>query len=351
MHEGKIQGGEIGAEKDSEGPGIGLAAPVANSEASPDLPPSGDPETAALGVMAVGGAQEATEPKDRATKESENPDRSMDALALLLGDIRRYPLLTKEQEIDYAKRIEKGDLEAKDKMITSNLRLVVSVAKKYQGNGLPLIDLIQEGIIGLVRAVEKFDHRRGFKLSTYATRWIEQAVVRGIYDKAKTIRVPTHIERRIENIDRSKPQLETRLGREASLAEIAAETGIQQEHVKEASEAAKVTNSLNASVGEDGGAEFGELLKPEVDNNDPETEVLSESIISDVSNLLNKLSPEDRRILELRYGIGEDKPRSMRAIADKLGISIDRIRNTHDRLLIRLQEADGVDDLRVHLAA
>src|SRR5215510_8112275 len=183
-----------------------------------------------------------------------------DALQLFLNEMARYPLLTAEEEVELAKRIERGDKDAKDRMVNSNLRLVVSIAKKYQGHGLSLLDLIQEGIIGLIRAVEKFDYRKGFKFSTYATWWIRQAVQRGVANKARTIRIPVHIVEREQKISRAERELLTRLERPPTDAEVADQAKLSLKHVREVRAAARAVASLDKPVGEEDSAQFGDLF-------------------------------------------------------------------------------------------
>src|SRR6188508_1534657 len=184
-----------------------------------------------------------------------------DALQLFLNEMARYPLLTAEEEVELAKRIERGDKEAKDRMINSNLRLVVSIAKKYQGHGLSLLDLIQEGVIGLIRAVEKFDWRRGYKFSTYATWWIRQAVQRGVANKSRTIRIPVHIADREQKIGRAERELMAKLGRPPTDEEVSAASKISLKHLKEVREAARAVTSLDKPLGDDNDASFGDLFK------------------------------------------------------------------------------------------
>src|ERR671916_2103067 len=184
-----------------------------------------------------------------------------DALQLFLNEIRRYPLLTAAEEVELAKAIERGDIEAKERMINSNLRLVVSIAKKYQGQELSLLDLIQEGIFGLIRAAEKFDWRKGYKFSTYATFWIRQAIQRGVANKARTIRIPVHIGQRERKIGRAERELSAQLGREPSDAEIAREAEIPEAQVEEVRAAARTVTSLDRPVGDDGDTAFGDLLE------------------------------------------------------------------------------------------
>src|SRR5215217_2305103 len=183
-----------------------------------------------------------------------------DALQLFLNEAGRWPLLTKEEEVELAKRVERGDVEAKERMINSNLRLVVSIAKRYQGHGLSLLDLIQEGIIGLIRAVEKFDWRRGFKFSTYATWWIRQAVQRGVANKSRTIRIPVHIADREQRLGRAERELTAKLGRPPTDEEIAQAAKISLKHLREVREAARAVTSLDKPIGDDNDASIGDLV-------------------------------------------------------------------------------------------
>src|SRR3954465_14561568 len=194
-----------------------------------------------------------------------------DALQLFLNEIRRYPLLTKDEEVELSKRIEQGDLEAKERMINSNLRLVVSIAKKYQGQELSLLDLIQEGIFGLIRAAEKFDWRKGYKFSTYATFWVRQAIQRGMANRSRTIRIPVHIGQRERKIARAERELGVKLGRDPTDEEIAREAELPLEQVDEVRKAARTVTSLDRPVGEQGETALGDLL--ESDQSSPEEEV------------------------------------------------------------------------------
>src|SRR5215203_1675635 len=183
-----------------------------------------------------------------------------DALQLFMNEVGRYPLLTAKEEVELAKRIERGDREAKERMINSNLRLVVSIAKKYQGHGLSLLDLIQEGVIGLIRAVEKFDWRRGYKFSTYATWWIRQAVQRGVANKSRTIRIPVHIADREQRMNRAERELSAKLGRPPTDEEIAQAAKISVKHLREVREAARAVTSLDKPLGDDNDASIGDLV-------------------------------------------------------------------------------------------
>src|SRR3954454_19866959 len=243
-----------------------------------------------------------------------------DALGLFLNEIRRHPLLTAAEEVALAKRIEQGDAAAKERMINSNLALVVSIAKKYPQNELPLLDLIQEGIFGLIRASEKFDWRRGFKFSTYATYWIRQAIQRGIENKARTIRVPTNIAQRERKIQRASRAFNTRLGREPTNDEIAAEAELPVAQVEAMGDIAPTVTSLDRPVGEDGETALGELLGDERAGPAEEVEVALRD--EAIHRALNLLPDEERKVVELRYGVdGADGPVGLRETSRRLGIT------------------------------
>ncbi len=268
-----------------------------------------------------------------------------DALSLFLRDIRRYPLLSKDEEIALAKRIEQGDLEAKERMINSNLRLVVSIAKKYQGHDLPLIDLIQEGIFGLIRATEKFDHRRGYKFSTYATFWVRQAIQRGLGNKARTIRIPVHIGQRERKIGRVQRELGVKLGRDPTDEEIAEAAELTVAAIKEAREAPRTVTSLERPVGEDAGSELGDLLPSDERGPDEEVEIaLRQEVLHDV---VARLPETERRVIELRFGIEGGEPTPLREAGEKLGLSSEGVRKLEAQALRRLageRELEGLRD-------
>ena len=249
-----------------------------------------------------------------------------DSLQQFLNEAGRYPLLTAAEEVELAKRIERGDPEAKEKMINSNLRLVVSIAKKYQGHGLSLLDLIQEGIIGLIRAVEKFDWRKGFKFSTYATWWIRQAVQRGVANKSRTIRIPVHIVEREQKVARAERELLARLERPPTLEEIASKAELPLNQVREVKEAARAVTSLDRPIGDSGdGAAYGDLFAAETPAPEEELEVnLREEALS---RALGELPDREREVIKLRYGLDGDRdPLSLEAIGKRLGITRERVR-------------------------
>jgi RNA polymerase primary sigma factor len=267
-----------------------------------------------------------------------------DALQLFLNEIRRYPLLTADEEVELAKRIEAGDLEAKERMINSNLRLVVSIAKKYQGQELSLLDLIQEGIFGLIRAAEKFDWRKGYKFSTYATFWIRQAIQRGLANKARTIRIPVHIGQRERKIARADRELQARLGREPTDEEIAAEAELPLEQVEEVREAARTVTSLDRPVGDEGDAALGDLLEGGSPPVDQEVEVsLSEELLR---RTIDDLPQPERDVIRLRFGLEGEEPQPLRETGRRLGLSAERVRQLEARALKKLAMRRELEALR-----
>ena len=267
---------------------------------------------------------------------------SAGSLDLFLNEIGRYPLLTAAEEVVLAKAVERGDQAAKDRMINSNLRLVVSIAKRYRGRGVPFGDLIQDGVIGLNRAVEKFDHRKGFKFSTYATWWIRQAVQRSVAGQSRTIRVPTHVHERRNKLAAAARKLEPQLGRPATYDELAEATGLSLLHVEEALDIVEARVSLNRPVGSDADGELGDLFADE--NADDPEEAADEYMQSRAVRLALEQLPElERRILELRYGL-DGEPHSLEAIGAELGISRERIRRLEGEALDTLAETLGDGD-------
>jgi RNA polymerase primary sigma factor len=258
-----------------------------------------------------------------------------DALQLFLNEASRYPLLTAEEEVALAKEIERGSKAAKDRMTNSNLRLVVSIAKRYQGHGVSLLDLIQEGTIGLIRAVEKFDWRRGYKFSTYATWWIRQAVQRGVANKARTIRIPVHILEREQRIARAERELGARLERPPTDAEVAELAKLPLKQVAEVRAAPRTVTSLDRPVGEENDASFGDLLAaPE---RGPEEELDVSLREQTVRRALAELSDRERKVLQLRYGLnGADDPLSLQEVGRRLGITRERVRQIEMDALARL---------------
>jgi RNA polymerase primary sigma factor len=268
-----------------------------------------------------------------------------DALQLFLNEVGRYRLLTAKEEVELAKRIERGDQEAKERMINSNLRLVVSIAKRYQGHGLSLLDLIQEGIIGLIRAVEKFDWRRGYKFSTYATWWIRQAVQRGVANKAREIRIPVHIVEREQKIGRAERELTVKLGRVPTEAEIAKAAKLPLKQVREVKHAARAVTSLDKPIGESEGSSLGELVSGKAPS--PEEEVTI-SLGQDVlRRAVSQLPERERDVVKMRYGLnGDVEPASLDEIGRRLGLTRERVRQIEANALERLSVQREIEALR-----
>ena len=266
---------------------------------------------------------------------SEVAAMTTDSLQLFLNEAGRYPLLTAAEEVELAKAIERGDKHAKDRMVNSNLRLVVSIAKKYQGHGLSLLDLIQEGIIGLIRAVEKFDWRRGYKFSTYATWWIRQAVQRGVANKSRTIRMPVHIVEREQKIARAERELILELERAPTDEEVAAKAKLRPKHVKEVRSAARTVASLDKAVGDDSTTAFGDLVATHAGN--VEEEVVVALGDDALHRAVATLPPREQEVIRLRYGLdGDTDPKSLEEIGRRLGITRERVRQIETQALGRL---------------
>jgi RNA polymerase primary sigma factor len=268
---------------------------------------------------------------------SEVAAMTTDSLQLFLNEAGRYPLLTAAEEVELAKLVESGDKAAKDRMVNANLRLVVSIAKKYQGHGLPLIDLIQEGIIGLIRAVEKFDWRRGFKFSTYATWWIRQAVQRGVANKSRTIRIPVHIVEREQKIARAERELVLKLERAPTDEEVAEVAKLNVKHVKEVRAAARTVASLDKPVGEGSDTAFGDLVAQD------EASVEEEVVVALGDDALHRailtLPEREQDVIRMRYGLdAEQEPKSLEEIGRRMGITRERVRQIETQALSRLAE-------------
>ncbi|HEX6702768.1 MAG TPA: sigma-70 family RNA polymerase sigma factor [Gaiellaceae bacterium] len=261
-------------------------------------------------------------------------ETTTDALQLFLREAGRHALLTAAQEVELAKRIERGDGEAKQRMIQSNLRLVVSIAKNYRNQGLPFLDLIQEGTLGLIRAVEKFDWRRGYKFSTYATWWIRQAVARALADKARTIRMPVHIVERLQKMNRAERLLWTQLGREPTLEEIAEEASLPLQQAHEVLAAARASASLDQPVGDQEDATFGDFVAGDGPLPEDEVEVSLRSQV--LAQALASLPERERKVLELRYGLDESEPKTLEEIGRRLGLTRERVRQIELDSLRRL---------------
>jgi RNA polymerase primary sigma factor len=270
--------------------------------------------------------------------------RTTDAMSLFLQEVRRHPLLTRAEEVELAKRIERGDLEAKAALVNSNLRLVISNARKYQGHDLPLLDLIQEGILGLIRATEKFDWRKGYKFSTYATFWIRQAIQRAVDNGARTIRIPVHLGQRERRVARASRDLAARLGREPTDEEIAKEAELSLDELAEARDAVRVVTSLDRPVGESEDTPFGALLAS--DDRGPEEEVDIVLREDALRRALDELPEREREVVRLRYGVGGDEPTPLVETGRRLGISQDTVRRLERKALAELAQSRELDALR-----
>jgi RNA polymerase primary sigma factor len=294
-----------------------------------------------LDVNEDGEIQPQPEPEPEPEPEKAQPpplqiswETTTDALQLFLREAGRHPLLTAAQEVELAKKIEKNDMAAKTRMIQSNLRLVVSIAKNYRNQGLPFLDLIQEGTLGLIRAVEKFDWRRGYKFSTYATWWIRQAVARALADKARTIRMPVHIVERMQKMNRAERQLWAVLGREPSLEEIADEANLPLQQAKEVKAAARASTSLDAPVGEADEAVLGDFVAGEGPL--PEEQVEDSLRSQTLATALRALPDRHRDVVVLRYGLADADPKTLEEIGRRLGLTRERVRQIEVEALKRL---------------
>jgi RNA polymerase primary sigma factor len=286
-----------------------------------------------------------TEQRESTYVNGDLAESTTDALQLFLNEMGRYELLTAEEEVELAKRIERGDKEAKDLMVNSNLRLVVSIAKKYQGHGLSLLDLIQEGIIGLIRAVEKFDWRLGYKFSTYATWWIRQAVQRGVANKAREIRIPVHIVDRERKIGRAERELTAKLGRAPTEEEVSKAAKLPLKQIREVRDAARAVTSLDRPVGDEGDTAFGDLVAGT--EADPE-ETIHVSLDEDtVRRAIEALPERAQEVVKLRYGLnGDNDPKSLEEIGRRLGLTRERVRQLESEALHQLAVNREIEALR-----
>jgi RNA polymerase primary sigma factor len=301
-------------------------------------------EEAQVDVVSVDQADAEAEAEREWASEA---DISTDTLQLFLKDIGKVPLLTAAQEVELAKRIELGEHAAKQAMVEANLRLVVSIAKRYRNQGLPFLDLIQEGTIGLVRAAEKFDYRKGFKFSTYATWWIRQAVARAIADKGRTIRMPVHVVEKLNKIHRSERKLRAELAREPTAAEIAHDLDFTIEEVEQIRRSAQTPVSLEKPVGDDDESEFGHFL---TDQTAPLPDEAAEVALrrEALRSILGSLSPRERAVLELRYGLDGQQPRTLDEVGRTFNVTRERIRQIEHQSLKKLRalaEANNVRDV------
>jgi RNA polymerase primary sigma factor len=282
--------------------------------------------------------------EDKAPKLDLSVEPSLDSLRLYLREIGRVELLTADQEVTLAKRIERGDMAAKTEMIEANLRLVVSIAKGYLGRGLSFLDLIQEGSLGLIRAVEKFDHGRGYKFSTYATWWIRQAVTRAIADKARTIRIPVHMVEKLNKVVHAERQLVQRLGREPRPDEIAVELELPTEEVREIQRMSQLPISLEKPVGEED-TEFGDFVADEQAESPFESATLHLRR-ENVRRALDSLPERDRVVIELRYGLRGEQPYTLEEVGEAFGVTRERIRQIENHTLKKLEALPEAQALR-----
>jgi RNA polymerase sigma factor (sigma-70 family) len=257
-----------------------------------------------------------------------------DSFQLFLNQASRYPLLTREEEVELAQRIERGDLAAKERLINSNLRLVIKFARRYQGHGLSMQDLVQEAMLGLIRAAEKFDYRRGYKFSTYAVLWIKQAIQRGLDNTGRPVRIPAHIAQRERTVNRTESELSAKLNREPTEEEIAERAKLPLEEVKAVRDLTRVTTSLDAPVGDDGDTTLGEFRAESTDSVEDEVDEREQE--QAVNSALSTLPEDERRVIELRFGTGGAPEASLREVAREVGVSQERARQLEARGLKRL---------------
>ena len=276
--------------------------------------------------------QPATLSLDARAADDEPRERSIDALQLFFNTIAKVELLSAAQEVELSKRIERGDERAKQEMIEANLRLVVSIAKRSRNRGLPFLDLIQEGSIGLVRAVEKFDHRRGFKFSTYATWWIRQAVARALANKSRTIRMPVHVVDKLNDIGGAERRLLARLGREATTIEVGRELGLPTEEVERIRRIAEIPVSLDKPLGDEGDARFGDLIG---DQSAPAPDEAAQATLRDerLRRVVAGLPSRQRQVIELRFGLDGREPRTLEEVGRTFNLTRERIRQIEQQSL------------------
>ena len=306
-----------------------------------------------LGIDVVGGESTTATSQPAASPEAESEvkldlsvkNASNDPVRMYLREIGKVPLLTAEQEVSLAKRIERKDMAAKNQLIQANLRLVVSIARRYANRGLTLLDLIQEGNLGLIRAVEKFDYRRGFKFSTYATWWIRQAVSRALADQARTIRIPVHMVETINKLIRVQRQLLQDLGREPTPEEIASDMGLTPEKVREIQKISQEPVSLENPVGDEGDSQLGDFIEDEasVAPSDAVSELMQGE---DLARVLTLLTSRERRVLEMRYGLIDGRPHTLEEVGVKFGVTRERIRQIEAKTLAKLRAYREARSLR-----
>jgi RNA polymerase primary sigma factor len=282
---------------------------------------------------------------DDEEEEAFELDFSTDSLQLFLKDVGKVDLLTAAQEVELAKRIERGDHRAKQEMVEANLRLVVSIAKRYRNQGLPFLDLIQEGTIGLVRAAEKFDYRKGFKFSTYATWWIRQAVARALADKARTIRMPVHVVEKLNKILRTERKLRAEKGREPTSEEIALELDLSIEEVDQIRRTSQTPVSLEKPVGDEEESEFGHFIE---DESEPLPDEAADTTLRNeaLTRALSMLAERERRVLEMRYGLNGEQPRTLDEVGRTFNVTRERIRQIENQSLKKLRALAESQKLR-----
>jgi RNA polymerase primary sigma factor len=277
-------------------------------------------------------------------KNGELAEQTTDALQLFFNEMRKYPLLTREEEIELAQAVERGDLQAKERLINSNLRLVVSNARRYMRQDLNLLDLIQEGILGLIRASEKFDWRKGYKFSTYATFWIRQAIQRALESKERTIRVPNQVAQRERKVMRKERELATKLGRDPTTEEVAKAAELEPAQVEEIRDLTRVVTSLDRPVGDEDASALGEFIQDE--RTGPAEEVQLSLADATLRNAVRELPEDERKVIQLRYGINGDEPTPLREASRRLDLKPSEVKQLEERGLSRLAQAREVEALR-----
>jgi RNA polymerase primary sigma factor len=298
-------------------------------------------EAAGLAVEDDCGKKEA---EQAGYRNGELAEQTTDALQLFFNEMRRYPLLTKEEEIELAQAVERGDLEAKERLINSNLRLVVSNARRYMRQDLNLLDLIQEGILGLIRASEKFDWRKGYKFSTYATFWIRQAIQRALESKERTIRVPNQVAQRERKVMRIERELAIKLGRDPTTEEVAKEAELEPAQVEEIRDLTRVVTSLDRPVGEEDASSLGEFIPDE--RTGPAEEVHMSLQDATLRHAVEDLPDDERKVIQLRYGINGDEPTPLREASRRLELKPSEVKELEERGLSRLAQVREVEALR-----
>jgi RNA polymerase primary sigma factor len=284
------------------------------------------------------------EPARSVPPPGEPAERAMDSMSLFMAEVRGHSLLSRDEEADLARRIERGDLAAKERLVNSNLRLVISNARSYEGLDLPLMDLIQEGMLGLIRAAEKFDWRKGYKFSTYATFWIRESIQRAIANRARPIRVPVHIGQRERRISRARADLAAKLGREPTDEETAAAADLEVREVRATRDIARVVTSLDRPVGEEEETTLGALLASDATAPHEEAEIAARD--DALHRALERLPEAERNVVMLRYGIGDDDPTPLREAGRRLGISSDAVRKLERKALAELASSRELEALR-----